>query len=123
MSFDPITELEAEIMLYLLHCGDDGPIGISHSIDRPPESISRSLGDLKEETLVIDKSPGVWKLTTLGFRVIRAVIIEQQIDRIPCNFPNMPEDDLDENIERFEDLDEIMEGEINIDSDTDTDSE
>lgn len=66
-----LTRLESEILDYLLIDGANGPIGISDALESPPESISRSLKNLREEGLVVDKGGGVWTLSAVGITVAR----------------------------------------------------
>jgi Mn-dependent DtxR family transcriptional regulator len=75
-----LTNLESEILDYLLIDGANGPIGISEELGNPPESISRSLKNLREDGLVIDKGGGVWTLSCVGIRVARMLRRRDRVD-------------------------------------------
>jgi DNA-binding IclR family transcriptional regulator len=69
---DPdLTALESEILDYLLLDGANGPAGIADALDRPPESISRSLKNLRVDGWIMDKGGGVWTLSNAGLHLAR----------------------------------------------------
>ena len=68
-----LTDLEKDILVFLLTDGANAPKPIAEAVDSHRNSVSRSLSNLAEEGLVIDKGSGVWTLSCIGTMVARAL--------------------------------------------------
>lgn len=71
MSLSPV---EREIMVGLLLLGDCLPVTIAEAFDRHPSSVSRSLANLKDRGLVVEKDRAVYALSVAGYAVARQQI-------------------------------------------------
>jgi predicted transcriptional regulator len=71
-----LTPVEKEILEALYYEGHNVPSGIADIADRPAETVSRSLSNLKEKGLVRKKNRyGVWMPTAVGREVTRDEIL------------------------------------------------
>ena len=75
---DELTETEIEVLEHLLRDGANGSSAIGSAIDRHPNSVSRSLRNLKESGLVVDKGGHVWTLSDAGLHKIRIILRERE---------------------------------------------
>jgi len=74
MDNDELTETEIEVLEHLLLDGANGSSAIGSAIGRHPNSVSRSLRNLNERGLVVDKGGHVWTLSDAGLHKIRIVL-------------------------------------------------
>lgn len=65
---------EEDVLVGLLLSGDSLPLAIAERFDRHPRSISRSVSDLVDEGLVVEKYRSVYALTPEGYREARRVL-------------------------------------------------
>lgn len=72
----PESDVETDILIDLLVFGDDKAENIGRRIDRPPSSVSRSLGNLVDDSnpFVSNKGGGVYRLTERGHRRAQALL-------------------------------------------------
>jgi len=68
---DELTDLEKDIIDWLLVDGANAPKPIADEVGAHRNSVSRSLRSLEDKGLVLDKGSGVWTLTKQGYILAR----------------------------------------------------
>jgi len=69
-----LSPVERDILAGLLLLGDSIPLSVAELTDRHPKSVSRSVSELEEAGLVVEKHRAVYALTPSGYRRARAEI-------------------------------------------------
>lgn len=76
--FSPV---EREILIGLLLLGDSLPVDLAEVGDRNPRSVSRSVSNLVDQGLVVNKSGRhVYALTVEGWREAVAIVREEELE-------------------------------------------
>ena len=75
---DDLSQLERDILVWLLVDGASAPKPIGEEVDAHRNSVSRSLSSLRDDRLVVDKGSGVWTLTCEGFSAARLIYRERR---------------------------------------------
>jgi predicted transcriptional regulator len=68
------SKVERSILVDLLVFGDNKAGNIASRTSHPAASISRSTGPLEEDSLIVDKGDGVYRLTESGQQMAQHLI-------------------------------------------------
>jgi len=71
---------ESDILVGLLLIGDSLPREIAETVGRHLRSVSRSVPELLDDGLVVEKGRSVYALTPEGFAVARGIVRERAED-------------------------------------------